>query len=256
MIRLEVDQVDVWCEGLSDLTLPELKFALAKFNRESEAFPTIAAVRRFAGPKGLSDEQRASVAWDAVTAAIRDHGAYRSVDFSDRIINAVVRAYGGWERLCGEDLDQRTWNRKRFIEAYVTVSRTGIGNASPLPGIAERENGCAREKPLLIDCGLPAHAMQKRLAYTAPSETPRIAGPAVRKLSEAFAERMQYAAREKSERKAAADAEAAERMRVSTAAKEAQKRDLQSLLAKQRDEFIARVKAKRERKLARKAVKS
>ena len=255
-IKVTADSLRMWLDALCDLTEAEIEFALRRFNRDSTDFPTPAAVRRFAGPKGLSDEQRASVAWDAVTAAIRDHGAYRSVDFSDRIINAVVRAYGGWERLCGEDLDQRTWNRKRFIEAYVTVSRTGIGNASPLPGIAERDNGCAREKPLLIDCGLPAHAMQKRLAYTAPSETPRIAGPAVRKLSEAFAERMQTAAREKSERKAAADAEAAERMRVSSAAKESQKRDLQSLLAKQRDEFIARVKAKRERKLARKAVKS
>lgn len=254
MIRLEVDQVDVWCEGLADLTLPELKFALAKFNRESEAFPTIAAVRRFAGPKGMSDEQRASHAWDVVAAAIRDQGAYRSVDFSDRIINAVVRAYGGWERLCGEDLDQRTWNRKRFIEAYVTVSRTGIGNASPLPGIAERENGCAREKPLLIDCGLPAHAMQKRLAYTAPSETPRIAGPAVRKLSEAFADRMQAAAREKSERKAAELAETEARIKASKASKESQVEQLRAFEQKQRDEWIERVKAKRERK--RKAVKA
>lgn len=247
MIRLERDQLDVWCEGLGDLTLAELKFALAKFNRESDAFPTIAAVRRFAGPKGMSDEQRAAQAWDIVAATIGDHGAYRTVDFSDRIVNAVIRASGGWERLCATDSEWIRAARKQFLEAYARCACTGVGDGSPLVGIADRENGFAREKPLAIDCKLPTHAMQKRLAYTPPDDVKRIAGP-VRQLSDAFAERMRTATEEKAARKAEAAAETARRMEASQAVKSRLIDQAKGLVAQEREQFMARARAKRERK--------
>lgn len=190
-IKVTADAIRMWIDALKDLTEAELEFALRRFNRDCTDFPTPAAVRRFAGPKGLSDEQRAAHAWDVVAATMRDHGAYRSVNFDDRIVNAVIRQYGGWERLCSEERDQLIWIRKRFVESYVACARTGIGDASPLPGIAERENGFAREAPLLIDCELPTHAMHKRLAYTTPAELPLIEGPvATRQVSAALAARM------------------------------------------------------------------
>lgn len=240
-----------WIAALSDLPAAAYDAAMDRFSRESTDFPTPAAVRRMIL---LSDEQRASHAWDVVAAAIRDQGAYRSVDFSDRIINAVIRAGGGWERLCESD---RSWIgaiRKKFIESYLTVAKTGLGDGSPLPGIAERENGFAREKPLAIECGLTSHAIEKRLPYQAAPDAKRIAGPAVRKLSEAFADRMQAVAREKSEREAAELAETEARIKASTASKASQVEQLRAFEQKQRDEWIERVKAKRERK--RKAVKA
>lgn len=253
-IKVTADSLRMWLDALCDLTEAELEFALRRFNRDSTDFPTPAAVRRFAGPKGMSDEQRAAQAWDIVTAAIREHGAYQSIDFSDRIVNAVIRSYGGWERLCGEPSDQLTWIRKRFLESYVACARTGNGDASPLPGIAERENGFARERPLPIDCRLPTHAMHKRLAVKAPVDLrlPAPEGP-VKQLAETFRETMRKATEDKAARKAAADAEAAERMRLSEAAKERQMAGLRKLMADERDAFMTRVKAKRERK-KRKAV--
>lgn len=249
MIRLEQDQLDVWCEGLCDLTLAELKFALGKFNRETSEFPTIAAVRRFAGPKGMTDEQRAAHVWDIVTATVRSHGAYQSIDFSDRIANAVIRSYGGWERFCGEPSDQLTWVRKRFLESYVACARTGNGDASPLPGIAERENGFAREKPVAIDCRLPVHAIHKRLTVK-PSIDLRLPAPEgpVSQLADVFRETMRKAIEDKAARQAAAAAENDRRIQESQAAKDRQMDALRGLMAQQRDEFITRVKAKRERK--------
>lgn len=248
---MTADSLRMWLDALCDLTEAELEFAIRRFNRDCTDFPTPAAVRRFAGPKGLSDEQRASLAWDVVTATIRDRGAYVSVDFSDRLINAVIRAGGGWERLCSEPADQRVWTRKRFLEAYVLCARTGNGNGSHLPGIAERENGGPREKPLAIECNLPAHAMQRRLPYQAVADVQKIAGP-VRKLSQQFAERMQSAAKEKADRKAAKIEAEAERIRQSQAAKQSQLDGLRKVMAKTREEYMTALRVKRERKRGRK----
>ena len=246
-IKVTADSLRMWLDALCDLTEAELEFALRRFNRDSTDFPTPAAVRRFAGPKGMSDEQRAAQAWDIVAATIRDHGAYRTVDFSDRIVNAVIRAFGGWERLCETDREWIGAVRKRFLEAYVSCARTGVGDGSPLVGIADRENGSAREKPLAIDCKLPTHAMQKRLAYTPPDDVKRIAGP-VRQLSDAFAERMRTATEEKAARKAEAAAETARRMEASQAVKSRLIDQAKGLVAQEREQFMARARAKRERK--------
>jgi hypothetical protein len=178
-----------WLEALDDLSDKQFVVAMKAFARESTDFPTPAAVRRYAGLMGLRDDERAKQAWFVVEQTIRDRGAYVSIDFTDRFVNAAIRAMGGWERLCGADPQWMHVTEKRFIETYCLLTRTGLGDGSPLVGIAERSNGGSKAPPLKVAIGLPVRRGEQRLKYT-PAELPLIEQAPTRKVSDALAARM------------------------------------------------------------------
>jgi hypothetical protein len=150
-----------WIESLDDLTDDEFCTALKRFSRESKEFPSPAAVRGFAGTVGLSDNDRATIAWSKVRESIRKVGGYSTVTFDDPIINAAIRDMGGWVMLCETDSVDMKWREQDFRRIYGAIAKAGIGDASPLAGICERTNaklGYAPQEPAVaVETGLPVH---------------------------------------------------------------------------------------------------
>lgn len=163
-----------WVGALSDLSADDFDGAMNRFSRESTDYPSPAAVRKFAGAAGLNPAERATIAWSAVHQAVVRQGAYASVDFSDRVANAVVRQMGGWSRLCDATTEEMQWKAKEFRERYVVCSKSGIGDGSPLIGIVDATNGKATELPVAIDCGLPLSRDAAALPRLEVQAAPRI----------------------------------------------------------------------------------
>lgn len=139
--------------GLRDLQLDQLRGAVAKAITTSRYMPTPAELRSLAG--AIDDATRATVAWDVVRRSISRYGVYRSVDFSDPMVNATIRNLGGWERLCGlpgEELEK--WYRKDFEKTYLTLrafDALAPDAGKHLPGIFEKTaSGYAIEPPAKI----------------------------------------------------------------------------------------------------------
>lgn len=148
--------------GLSDLTLADIQSAAAKAIQTSKFMPTPRELRELASTMLPTD--RAALAWDAAVNAVNFHGYYDSVDFDDRLINAVIRGMGGWmrfnERIEAED---NVWLRKEFEKLYATYARTGVGSEAVayLGGFFEQQNAgrfaAHVRPPELIFTGLPPH---------------------------------------------------------------------------------------------------
>lgn len=172
------DLVKLWCIGFDGLSVAEVNAAIAGFVQQSTEFPTPAAVRKFAGPRGLSDESRAVTAWGQVLEQIRKVGGYASVDFEDRITNAVIREMGGWVALCDTESAEMVWRQKEFERLYAIVAKTAVGDASPLRGIIDRTNaklGYDAKAPVEVPARLPQHATAGRIERQEPA--PRIEAP-------------------------------------------------------------------------------
>lgn len=135
--------VQLYVAALQDLTADEVLRACACLLTTAKFRPTPSEIREAAGAGGISNSDRATLAFAALEKAIRTVGYYRSPDFDDQLINATVRMLGGWERACeipSEEFDK--WYRKEFDRTYQTLLRTGVdGDATaPLVGYFERTN--------------------------------------------------------------------------------------------------------------------
>lgn len=111
---------------------------------EHKFMPTPGAIRALAMTDGQGVESRCEAAWMILNKAIDAHGAGRSVNFRDALINATVRLLGGWERCCRmprEEFDK--WFRKDFIATYCRLMVHGcpLESAGYLAGECERANG-------------------------------------------------------------------------------------------------------------------
>lgn len=136
--QIDTPQRTVMFIGLADLSLDQYKIAVQKAVRQCEFFPTVAKLRDLAIGK-----PPAQLAWMSVCKAIRTCGPYRSVNFQDRLINAVIRAMGGWEAVCDlseKELNSFAWHR--FEKAYLALqdARLTSEQAAHLVGIHERRN--------------------------------------------------------------------------------------------------------------------
>lgn len=75
---------------------------IALCRERKELFPgsnIVALIRERAFPS-QNLEARATPAWVKVRMAIREHGAYASIQFDDPVIHSCVEAMGGWPFLC------------------------------------------------------------------------------------------------------------------------------------------------------------
>lgn len=187
-LPVDDDVILLWCMAMRDLSQSEVQDAILGFVQNSTEFPTPAAVRKFAGPRGLADSERAKLAWGQVRTAIRQHGGYQSVDFEDRIVNAVIREMGGWNQLCESSVDEMVWREKDFIRLYEAVAKSGVGDASALPGLCEASNvkaGLPMPEPCRVGARLPEHVAAGALPVTERQSVPRLEQrPAVRNLIE------------------------------------------------------------------------
>lgn len=156
--------------GLRDLTTDQIAEAATKALTNCRFMPPPAELREMLFFK---QEDRAVKAWLVFERAVVQNGYIKSVNFDDPVINATVRALGGWEHCCGMPANEfDTFLQKRFQETYCALSRVGVSGeqAAPLVGWIDRQNGLDgynQGQPVCIETGIP----------TKPP--PRIAAPKV-----------------------------------------------------------------------------
>jgi len=122
-------------EGLSDedvLRASKLALQRCKF------FPSPVELRELAGE--ASQDQLAVHAWQDVQRAI-PHGSWKHIDFQDVVINATVRAMGGWPQFVGRfsDAENEKWARIEFLKLYKSMVGTLLSpeSSAPLAGLSE-----------------------------------------------------------------------------------------------------------------------
>lgn len=101
-------------------------------------FPLPAHFLQFAGEDRHSNGVRAI---ERVQKAIRQVGAYGSVDFGDKALHGVLNRYGGWVEVCGWSYDDWRMKERSFIDAYESAAVSGDSGPAHLPGIHELNNG-------------------------------------------------------------------------------------------------------------------
>jgi hypothetical protein len=169
-MEVNADSVRMWLDAFADMPVDQIELAFRRFNREHEGHVSPAAVRKYAGTAGLTDDSRAQVAWRSVRKAVGQYGAYYSIEFDDAIIHGAVRAIGGWCNLCKTPHSEMQWKAKQFVEEYVSIARTGIGEVKPLSG------SLMMSPRAEVVVGLLPHAGFKALTYhdSGHSGQPRI----------------------------------------------------------------------------------
>ncbi len=61
----------------------------------------------------------AQKAWDSVLEALKQGVGYNKIaEFEDKLIPAVVKFYGGFERLASKTFEELEWTKKEFIKTY------------------------------------------------------------------------------------------------------------------------------------------
>jgi len=166
--RQEASQVmyDGYWLGLADLPIEAVELAVVAALRTCKFMPSASELRELAGEVRM--EHRAVKAWAAFREAIDLHGYYHSVDFDDPVVNATVRALGGWVSVSELMDEPEAWIegifRKRFEQTYVGLATAGVSATAAVPLIGSHEQDKrlkgyeeAIGEPYRIACGLPPH---------------------------------------------------------------------------------------------------
>lgn len=133
--RLRESTVRMYAQQLADLSLDQVKAAMAAAIRDSEFFPTVAFIRKQV--LGSADDA-ALVAWSAFANAAISAGAYSSVEIEDGCAaEALVVVFGSWAEFCETpDGPQLALKRQEFLAAYRTARRSPQAPRR-LPGLCE-----------------------------------------------------------------------------------------------------------------------
>jgi len=100
-------------------------------------FPLIA---HFKGAAGLSGESRVQSAITTIKQAVERFGAYKSVDFGDPALHAVINRFGGWPEICSwGNKGEWKFQEKNFLNAYKCALESNE-NAGPVSGLFEIDN--------------------------------------------------------------------------------------------------------------------
>lgn len=158
---------EAWCRRISEVTIRAYEMALEDLSEDEIQDVGKLALKRFKqmpSPAEVlellngSAEQHAIAAWALVLKA-QNHGAYKHVDFGDKLINASIRALGGWVQmfdLCNTPQNE-SYYRHRFIQVYVSLSaakQLSEEAVRPLAGLNEAEGGRDKQ-PVPICIGAP-----------------------------------------------------------------------------------------------------
>lgn len=170
--RTEADEPMIfgYISGLDDLTIEAINVAFNAAIRTCRFMPTVAELRELAGVPKESDvaEQAADVA-DNARAIV---GAYRSPDFQDPIINAVIRSMGGWTLFCDTPDEQWiSYDRKKFVEHYRRIARSGASkdSISSLGGMHSIANsGSGKQGPNDSSVRVACHYLENLPAVGGP----------------------------------------------------------------------------------------
>lgn len=128
--------------GLDGIQVEQLKIAIQQALQTCRFMPSPAELRELSG-ESLKLEDRAAAAWLAFNEACRPPlWLYRSVDFDCPVINATLRALGGWAAVsrlknhhCGGG-EYTQFFKPQFEKTYAALCRSGISaeQGRHLPG--------------------------------------------------------------------------------------------------------------------------
>ena len=153
--------------ALNDLPIEVIRHAVWLALRECKFVPAPEELRKLAGV--MDPKQRVLIAWDILQCAAKKHGYRKSVDFDDVLLNATIRALGGWEHFVQMSVAERHgWYKKDFDRVYLAMIQGWFTDAmgAPLMRWSEYDGAFPIVK---IYTGLPL-ADRQRL----PAEPPKM----------------------------------------------------------------------------------
>jgi hypothetical protein len=170
----------VYFEALRDLTLDQVRVAVARAIRESRFMPKPAELRTFALG---TDEERAALAWGrAHRAALKGYGTHRPLDFADPVLHAAVTAMGGWGQLYrlghrdAEGVDAAV-ARKEFVELYLAFLHQGVPATTPAALHCEEERAGLLPPMCLNELGEPERPPRPALPAANPEPVEYVPPP-------------------------------------------------------------------------------
>ena len=134
--------IDIYWNGLQSYDFEAVKAAINAHVRNPDTgqfMPKIADVEKFAhGNTGT----RAMQAWVKVARAVQEIGTYRTVQFDDPIIHAVIDDMGGWPAIGQIMNDELPFKIKEFEKRYMAYLQVAPVRKPPdmLLGIYDRTN--------------------------------------------------------------------------------------------------------------------
>lgn len=146
--------------GLEGLSSEQIMDVASKAIQQCKFMPTIAELRELAGD---DKKTQSMLAWASFERAM-PLGPYRHVNFRDKLINATVRAIGGWVHAfdrCNSPHETK-WYRKEFIDTYERFAASGASDemCEPLTGISESTVSGGKmvaPKAIMIECETVKH---------------------------------------------------------------------------------------------------
>ena len=127
-------------EDLADYELPVVLEAMRRHRRDPDQgrfFPKPSDLLRWLVGTTMD---RSLLAWSAVLQAIRDYGAYNSLDFGDSITHAVIEDMGGWPQICAVLTEELPFREKDFRDRYRVFSARQMGVDGHMSGLHEQAN--------------------------------------------------------------------------------------------------------------------
>ncbi|WP_295148668.1 DUF6475 domain-containing protein [uncultured Campylobacter sp.] len=133
--------IALYFEDLMGYEARELAAAL-KLVRQTRKYPTMPTSAEILEALNGDESAKAQKALDELVYAIGRYGPYRSVCFKDGAIMSVVRARGGWVKVCNlEGQDWENFKKWDFAKLYKTYAKTPQICPDYLIGESEAING-------------------------------------------------------------------------------------------------------------------
>lgn len=125
--------------GLADLEIEQVQKAVAIAIRSTKFVAKPFELRELMGLV-VNEDSRAQAAWMDVQKALRV-GAYKSIDFDDKLCNAVVRALGGWPNFVSKFVSakEEEFARHAFLKTYKNFAASSVSGEAcfPLQGLSQ-----------------------------------------------------------------------------------------------------------------------
>lgn len=139
--------IEAWFRLLGDLEVKQFERAVVEVvrNHKFSGLPPVGLIRQAAGvSSGVPDADTAAVAaWDKVLRAMREHGAYKSIEWGDAAIPAAIETVAGsWAALCDQTSEQlHKFTSRQFLDAYKALRSLRIAGPSVSPGLIAEDAG-------------------------------------------------------------------------------------------------------------------
>lgn len=122
-VNVSKHKMDIYFEILKSYTDEQIEKAFEIIVRTCKFFPKPAEIIELIEGK---ENEKLLLMWEKIKNAIRDHGAYESIAFEDRIINQIIESLGGWVFLCSTPNEEMKWRQKEFERLYYVFRNQNV----------------------------------------------------------------------------------------------------------------------------------